>query len=46
MLNIGNISIETAGPERLGDFTIPNVDAPQQLADEIMTRAQKGAATA
>lgn len=46
MLNIGNISIETAGPERLGDFTIPNVDAPQQLADEIMTRAQKGTATA
>ena len=42
MLNIGHISIETAGPERLGDFTIPNVDAPQQLADEIMTRAQKG----
>jgi uncharacterized membrane protein YdbT with pleckstrin-like domain len=45
MLNIGHISIETAGPERLGDFTIPNVDAPQALADEIMTRAQKGAAT-
>jgi len=42
MLNIGHISIETAGPERLGDFTIPNVDAPQKLADEIMTRAQKG----
>jgi uncharacterized membrane protein YdbT with pleckstrin-like domain len=46
ILNIGDISIETAGPERLGDFTIPNVDAPQQLADEIMTRAQKGTATA
>ena len=46
MMNIGNISIETAGPERLGDFTIPNVDAPQQLADEIMSRAQKGTATA
>ena len=46
MLNIGNISIETAGPERLGDFTIPNVDAPQQLADEIMNRAQKGTTTA
>ena len=46
MLNIGNISIETAGPERLGDFTIPNVDAPQQLADEIMSRAQKGMTSA
>jgi uncharacterized membrane protein YdbT with pleckstrin-like domain len=46
MLNIGNISIETAGPERLGDFTIPNVDSPQQLADEIMTRAQKGTTSA
>jgi uncharacterized membrane protein YdbT with pleckstrin-like domain len=46
MLNIGNLSIETAGAERLGDFTIPNVDAPQQLADEIMNRAQKGTATA
>jgi uncharacterized membrane protein YdbT with pleckstrin-like domain len=46
MLNIGNISIETAGPERLGDFTIPNVDDPQKLADEIMNRAQKGTATA
>jgi len=46
MLKIGNISIETAGPERLGDFTIPNVDAPQELADEIMTRAQKGTTSA
>ena len=46
MLNIGNISIETAGPERLGDFTIPNVDDPQRLADEIMNRAQKGTTTA
>jgi uncharacterized membrane protein YdbT with pleckstrin-like domain len=46
MLNIGNISIETAGPERLGDFTIPNVDDPQRLADEIMNRAQKGTTSA
>lgn len=46
ILNIGNLSIETAGPERLGDFTIPNVDDPQALADEIMSRAQRGATTA
>jgi uncharacterized membrane protein YdbT with pleckstrin-like domain len=46
MLNIGHISIETAGPERLGDFTIPNVDDPQRLADEIMNRAQAGATSA
>jgi uncharacterized membrane protein YdbT with pleckstrin-like domain len=46
MLNIGHISIETAGPERLGDFTIRNVDDPQRLADEIMNRAQPGATSA
>jgi putative membrane protein len=46
MLGIGDLSIETAGADRQGDFTIPNVDEPQALADEIMNRAQKGTATA
>lgn len=42
VFNIGNISIETAG--ETSRLTIHNVDAPQELADEITTRAQKGAA--
>lgn len=42
MLNVGNLSIETAG--EASRLTIPNVDNPQGLADEIMNRAQKTAA--
>jgi len=44
MFNVGNLSIETAG--EASRLTIHNVDDPQALADEIMTRSQKGAATA
>src|SRR3954451_23661285 len=42
MFNIGNISIETAG--ETSRLTIENVDDPQALADEILNRAQHGAA--
>jgi len=42
LLNVGDLSIETAG--EASRLTIPNVDNPQALADEIMNRAQKGAA--
>lgn len=44
MWKVGNLSIETAG--EASRLTIPNVDNPQALADEIMSRAQRGAATA
>ena len=44
IFNIGDLSIETAG--ETSRLTIFNVDAPQALADEITTRAQKGAAQA
>lgn len=43
MLGIGNLSIETAG--EASRLVLHNVDSPQQLADEIMSRAQKGTAT-
>jgi uncharacterized membrane protein YdbT with pleckstrin-like domain len=39
VFGVGNLSIETAG--EASRLTIPNVDRPQALADEIMTRAQK-----
>ena len=42
MLNVGNISIETAG--ETSRLTIPNVDNPQKVADELMNRGQSGAA--
>ena len=42
VFNIGDLSIETAG--ETSRLTIHNVDSPQALADEIMTRAQTGAA--
>jgi len=42
IFNVGNLSIETAG--ETSRLTITNVDSPQQLADEIMNRAQKGIA--
>jgi uncharacterized membrane protein YdbT with pleckstrin-like domain len=38
--NVGNLSIETAGES--SRLTIHNVDNPQALADDIMTRAQSG----
>jgi len=41
--NVGNLSIETAG--EASRLTIPNVDNPQSLADEIMNRVQRGAST-
>ena len=37
---VGNLSIETAGGA--SRLIIPNVDNPQALADDIMTRAQNG----
>jgi uncharacterized membrane protein YdbT with pleckstrin-like domain len=42
LFDIGDLSIETAG--ETSRLTIPNVDAPQALADEIMNRAHKGSA--
>ena len=42
LFNIGDLSIETAG--ETSRLTISNVDSPQELADEIMNRAQKGIA--
>ncbi len=43
MLNIGSISIETSG--ETSRLTIPKVDSPQQIADQLMNRSQSGAAT-
>lgn len=42
MFNVGDLSIETAG--EASHLTIHNVDDPQALADETMSRSQKGAA--
>ncbi len=42
MFGIGDLSIETAG--ETSRLAIQNVDAPQALADEIMSRAQRGPA--
>jgi len=41
LFNVGDLSIETAG--EASRLTIHNVDNPQELADEIMNRAQRGA---
>lgn len=41
LCGVGSLSIETAG--EASRLTIPNVDDPQALADEIMSRAQAGA---
>ena len=38
LFNVGDLSIETAG--ETSRLTISNVDSPQELADEIMNRAQ------
>jgi uncharacterized membrane protein YdbT with pleckstrin-like domain len=43
LFGVGNLSIETAG--EASRLMLHNVDSPQQLADEIMSRAQKGTAT-
>lgn len=40
LLNVGDLSIETAGES--SRLTIHNVDNPQELADEIMNRVQRG----
>ncbi|HLK47361.1 MAG TPA: PH domain-containing protein [Bryobacteraceae bacterium] len=40
MMNIGNISIETSG--ETSRLTIPNVDRPQQICDELLNRSQSG----
>jgi uncharacterized membrane protein YdbT with pleckstrin-like domain len=41
MINVGDLSIETAG--ETSRLVLANVDSPQELADEIMNRAQRGA---
>lgn len=41
MFNVGDLSIETAG--ETSRLTIHNVDNPQALADDLMTRAQGAA---
>ncbi len=38
LFDVGNLSIETAG--ETSSLTIDNVDAPQELADELLNRAQ------
>jgi uncharacterized membrane protein YdbT with pleckstrin-like domain len=43
LCGVGDLSLETAG--EASRLTIPNVDDPQALADEIMNRAQAGAAS-
>ncbi len=43
MFNIGDISLETSG--ETSRLTIRNVDRPQAIADELMSRSQGGAAT-
>jgi len=40
MFNVGDLSIETAGES--SRLTIPDVDSPQTIADEILNRAQHG----
>ena len=40
MWNIGDISLETSG--ETSRLTIPNVDNPQQVCDELMNRSQSG----
>jgi membrane protein YdbS with pleckstrin-like domain len=42
MFSVGDISIETAG--EASRLTIPDVDNPQSIADEILNRSQGGQA--
>ncbi len=44
IFNVGDLSIETAG--EASRLTIHNVDSPQELADEIMNRVQRGPTSA
>lgn len=44
MFHVGNISIETAG--EASRLTIPDVDNPQAIADEILNRSQGGTTVA
>jgi membrane protein YdbS with pleckstrin-like domain len=41
MFDIGNISIETSG--EASRLTIPNIDRPQSVADELLNRSHLGA---
>jgi uncharacterized membrane protein YdbT with pleckstrin-like domain len=41
LLGVGSLSIETAG--ETSRLVLPDIDSPQELADEIMNRAQHGA---
>ena len=41
MFGVGDISIETAG--ETSRLTIPDVDRPQKIADEILNRSQQAA---
>jgi uncharacterized membrane protein YdbT with pleckstrin-like domain len=43
MLNIGNISIETSG--ETSRLTIPNVDRPQTVVNELLNRSESGTVT-
>ena len=40
MFNVGNLSLETSG--ETSRLTIPNVDNPQAVADELLNRGQAG----
>ena len=40
MFGVGNLSIETAG--EASRLTLPDVDNPQAIADELLNRAQRG----
>lgn len=44
ILNIGDISMETSG--ETSRLTIPNIDNPQAVADDLLNRAHSGAASA
>jgi uncharacterized membrane protein YdbT with pleckstrin-like domain len=44
ILNIGNVSMETSG--ETSRLTIPNIDNPQAVADDLLNRAHSGAASA
>lgn len=44
ILNIGDVSMETSG--ETSRLTIPNIDNPQAVADDLLNRAHSGAANA
>jgi membrane protein YdbS with pleckstrin-like domain len=43
MFSVGNISIETAG--ETSRLTVPDVDNPQAVADQLLDRAHQGSAS-